>query len=237
MRTIATKIVAVILALTAMTAAATAQTESRSLIYLGAGLEKEFSKKLTAELDLQARFCHAKETQEFLVTPKIEYEPISFVSFGAEYRTTLSHEKGEDSEWTGRFGTWMKAKWSPSILKLEARIKYCNYTDDAQDRDGNYANKQYFRTKFLAGVKIKSIKLTPYISYEWFYELNRNLVDKDRLIIGAKKKLNKRNSLALEYMFEEKFNRGKTKKDINNHIFSLTYQYTFPYKKHKESEE
>ena len=235
MKTFATKIVAALLALTTISATATAQTESRSYIYLGAGIEKEFSKKLTAELDLQGRFCHAKETQEFLITPKIEYEPIKFFSVGTEYRAKLSHEKGEDSEWTGRFGAWMKAKWSPSILKLEARIKYCNYTEDAADRDGNYANEQYFRTKFLAGVKIKSLKLTPYISYEWFYEFNRNLVDKDRLTIGVKKKLNKRNALTFEYMFEERFNRGKTKKEINNHIFSLSYQYTFPYKK-KESE-
>lgn len=236
MRTFATKIAAALLVLAVINTMAAAQTESRSLIYLGAGLEKEFSKKLTAELDLQGRFCHAKEMQEFLITPKIEYEPIKFFSVGTEYRVKLSHEKGEDSEWTGRFGAWMKAKWSPSILKLEARIKYCNYTEDAADRDGNYSNEQYFRTKFLAGVKIKSLKLTPYISYEWFYEFNRNLVDKDRLTVGVKKKLNKRNALTFEYMFEERFNRGKTKKDINNHIFSLSYQYTFPYKKHKESE-
>ena len=236
MKTFATKIAAALLVLAVVNTTAAAQTESRSYIYLGAGLEKEFSKKLTAELDLQGRFCHAKETQEFLITPKIEYEPIKFFSVGTEYRAKLSHEKGEDSEWTGRFGAWMKAKWSPSILKLEARIKYCNYTEDAADRDGNYSNEQYFRTKFLAGVKIKSLKLTPYISYEWFYEFNRNLVDKDRLTVGVKKKLNKRNALTFEYMFEERFNRGKTKKDINNHIFSLSYQYTFPYKKHKESE-
>ena len=74
---------------------ASAQTESRSLIYLGAGIEKEFSKKFTAEIDMQSRFCHAKESQEFLITPKIEYSPVKFVAFGTEYRAKLSHEKGE----------------------------------------------------------------------------------------------------------------------------------------------
>jgi hypothetical protein len=207
---------------------ANAQTENRTLFYLGASIEKEFTKKLSAELDMQGRFCPQKDKQEFLVTPKIEYKPIKYIALGAEYRAKLSHENGEDSEWTGRFGTWLKAKWSPSIFKLEARIKYCNYTEDTEDRDGNLNNKQYFRTKFLGGVKIKSIKLTPYISYEWFYEFNRGLVDKDRLTIGVKKKLNKQNSISLEYMFEEKFNRGIGKKDINNNIFALTYQYTLP---------
>ena len=236
MKSFATIIAVVLMTVTICAKNAAAQTESRSLIYLGAGIEKEFSKKLTAELDMQARFCHAKESQEFLVTPKIEYEPINFLAVGTEYRAKLSHEKGESSEWTGRFGAWLKAKWSPSILKLEARLKYCNYTDDIMDRDGKYANEQYLRTKLGASVKIKSIKLTPYISYEWFYELNRNLVDKDRVTVGLKKKLNKRNADSFEYMFEERFNRGKSKKDINNNIFSLSYQYTFPYKKNKESE-
>lgn len=234
MKKIASIIVVALIIVAANVKDASAQTESRSWIYLGAGVEKEFSKKFSAELDMQARFCHAKEAQEFLLTPKIEYSPIKFVAIGTEYRAKVSHEKGESSEWTGRFGAWMKAKWSPSILKLEARIKYCNYTDDVQDRDGNYASEKYFRTKFLAGVKLKSIKLTPYISYEWFYEFNRSLVDKDRLTIGLKKKLNKRNALTFEYMFEERFNRGKTKKNINNNIFAFTYQYTFPYKKESE---
>jgi hypothetical protein len=234
MKQIASIILAALMSVAANVKNASAQTESRSLIYLGAGIEKEFSKKFTAEIDMQSRFCHAKESQEFLITPKIEYSPVKFVAFGTEYRAKLSHEKGESSEWSGRFGAWLKAKWSPSILKLEARIKYCNYTDDVQDRDGNYASEKYFRTKLLAGVKIKSIKLTPYISYEWFYEFNRSLVDKDRLTVGLKKKLNKRNALTFEYMFEERFNRGKTKKNINNHIFAFTYQYTFPYKKESE---
>jgi len=235
MKTLTMSVLAVLMMAIIAASPAAAQTESRSHIYIGAGLEKEFSKKLSAELDLQGRFGLTKKYQDFLITPKIEYSPIKFVSIGAEYRATLDHEDGESSEWTGRFGSWLKAKWSPSILKLEARLKYCNYTEDTEDRDGNLDNKQYLRTKFLVGVKLKDIKLTPYISYEWFYELNRNLVDKDRLIIGVKKKLNKRNSLSFEYMFEEKFNRGKTKKDINNNIFSLSYQYTFPYKP-KESE-
>lgn len=217
--------------------AASQSTESRSNIYIGADIEKEISKKLSVELDFQGRFCKAKEAQDFLVTPKIEYSPLKFVSVGAEYRATFSHENGESGEWSGRFGSWLQAKWSPSILKLEARIKYCNYSEDIADREGSLAHKQYFRTRLLGSVKIKSIKLTPYISYEWFYEFNRNLVDKDRVIIGVKKKINKRNTVAFEYMFEEKYNRGKSKKDINNNIFSLAYQYTFPRKAPKESDE
>ncbi|MCR5454346.1 MAG: DUF2490 domain-containing protein [Bacteroidales bacterium] len=231
MRTFAVSILAALaLAVATIHPAASQDTKSRSHIYLGAGVEKEITSKLSAGIDVQGRFCKDDESQKFLVTPQIEYSFIPFASVGAEYRATFNHEEGKDNEWSGRFGTWLKAKWSPSILKLEARIKYCNYTDDVADRDENYANEQYFRTRFLAGVKIKSIKLTPYISYEWFYEFNRNLVDKDRLTIGVKKKLNKNNAIAFEYKFEEKFNRGTSKININNNIFELTYKYTFPYK-------
>ncbi len=209
-----------------------AQTsENRSLIYLGAGIEKEFMKQLSASLDVEGRFCHDKGTQEILMTPSIEYTPIKYVSVGVEYRADYEHKNEKGTNWNGRFGAMLQASISPSILKLEVRGKYCNYTDDSDDDGGNL---QYMRTKFGASAKIKAIKLTPYISYEFFYNISRKLVDKDRYTVGIKKKLDKRNTIGLEYMLEEKFNRGKNKIDINKHIFALNYKYTIPAPKKKD---
>lgn len=204
-------------------------TENRSLIYLGAGIGKDFGKHLQAGIDLEGRFCKAKETQDILITPNIEYSPIKFLSLAAEYRIGYEHQNGNDGQWNGRLGLSAKAKASPSILKLETRIKYCNYSEDYEDE----GNLQYLRTKLEIGAKLKSIKLTPYISYEWFYNISRSLVDKDRYTVGIKKKINKQNSIGVEYMLEEKFNRGKSKCDINKHIFAISYQYTIPAAKKK----
>ncbi|MCQ2252080.1 MAG: DUF2490 domain-containing protein [Bacteroidales bacterium] len=208
---------------------ALAQTESRQLIYLGAGIEKELSRKLSAGLDMEGRFCHEKGTQSLLITPSLEYSPIKYLSGGLEYRAEMEHENGSDAQWTGRLGVFMKAKFQPSFLRLESRIKYCNYTEDYEDE----GNLQYFRTRFQAGARIKSIKLTPYFSYEWFYNISRHLVDKDRYVVGIKKKIDKRNTVGFEYMLEEKFNRGKTKPDINKNIFAFNYQYEIPASKKK----
>jgi len=206
--------------------------ENRSLIYLGAGIEKEFTKQLSASLDVESRFCSAKNTQDILVTPSIEYAPIKYLAFGVEYRAGYEHQKDKESTWSGRFGAMAKASISPSILKFEVREKYCNYSEDYEDE----GNLQYLRTKFEASAKIKAIKLTPYISYEFFYNISRSLVDKDRYTVGLKKKLNKRNTIGVEYMLEEKFNRGKNKIDINKHIFALNYKYSIPAPKKKDKE-
>lgn len=200
------------------------KAENRTLMYLGAGLNKDFSKKLQAGIDLEGRFCGSKKTQDILLTPSIEYSVIKFLSVGAEYRIGYSHEQSHDGEWSGRLGLAAKAKASPGNLKMEARAKYCNYSEDYEDE----GNLQYMRTKLEIGFKIKSIKITPYLSYEWFYNISRGLVDKDRYTFGLKKKINKRNSVGFEYMLEEKFNRGPNKRDINKNIFAFSYQYTIP---------
>ncbi len=208
--------------------------DNRSLIYLGAGIEKEFMKQLSAGVDLESRFCKASGTQEILVTPSIEYQPIKYLQLGVEYRANYEHKNDKGGSWSGRFGASLGASISPWILKLEVREKYCNYSDDSEDGDG--VHLQYLRTKVGASAKIKAIKLTPYISYEFFYNVERKLVDKDRYTVGVKKKISKRNTIGLEYMLEEKFNRGKNKIDINKHIFALNYKYTIPAPKKKDKE-
>lgn len=214
---------------------ALAQTESRTSVYIGAEIEKEFSKKLSAELEAQGRFCPDKSSQDFLLTPSIEFAPIKYFSLGAEYRLEMEHEDGAESQWSGRFGAFAKAKYSLENFKMEARLKYCNYSEDYLE-DGNL---QYLRTKFQLAYKIKPLKLTPYASYEIFYNLTRDprKVDKDRYTVGVKDKVSKHHTIGFEYQLEEKFNRvsrkGNPKNDINNNIFSFYYRYTLPRKKNE----
>lgn len=212
--------------------------EKRTYMYLGTSVEKEFSKKLSAGINLQGRFCNDPNTQDILVTPKIEFAPIKFVSFGAEYRVDYSREKGEESEWNGRLGLFVKGKYSiHKILKFEGRIKYCNYTEDAYLDGENQGNKQYLRYKLGAEVKIKPLNLSPYFTYEIFDNLSRNTVDKLRYVWGAKYKINKQHTIGFEYALEQRFNlqtkKGNAKEDINKNIFSFYYKYTFPFKKEK----
>lgn len=206
-----------------------AQTDNRMLWHIGAGIEKQLPWNISAGLETELRLCPEKNTQNILITPQIEYSPAKFLSLGLEYRGEMEHQKDEDSQWTGRLGAHIKAKAQPGNLRLETRLKYCNYSEDWDDG----SHLQYLRTRLQVGYRIKPLKLTPYVSYEWFYNLSRELVDKDRYTVGAKKKFSKHHSMYLEYMLEEKFNRGIHKMDINKHIIAVGYQYTTPAKNKK----
>ena len=202
-----------------------AQTEKRYIFNLASAIEKEFNDYLTAGFELEGEICPDPSTKTVMFKPVVEFSPIQYLSFEAEYRFKAENEEGE-SAWHRRFGIAAKGKYAFNHLKLSTRLKYCLYSDD-YDED---TKERYFRTRFQAQYKIKPIKLTPYISYEWFYNIPRGLVDRDRWTFGVEKKLNKRNTLGLEYQCEERFNRTnakrtKLKNDIAENTFSITYKF------------
>ena len=207
-----------------------AQTETRTSFYLNAGVEKEFLPVLSAGFDVEGRFCGDPKTQDLLLKPSVEYSPVKFFAVGAEYRFNLNKEDGEDSKWIGRLGLSAKLKYNFKGFRPEFRIKYCNYNED-YIVNSKEETKQYLRPKFQLGYRIKPLKLTPYVSYEWFYNIPRQLVDRDRWTIGIKKKFSKVHTVAFEYRFYEKFNRvnnkgTKVKNDISENIFMLSYKYS-----------
>lgn len=211
--------------------------EKRVSIYLNAGIEKEITEKFSTGLEIEGRFCKSQSEQDLLLKPYIEFSPVKYFSLGAEYRWDLNHQEGSQSSWSGRLGLYAKAKYGFHGFKAEARFKYCNYSEDygywnVDDKVYDQSKKlNYLRPKFQLSYKIKPLKLTPYVSYEWFYNTARGLVDKDRWTFGLKKKINKIHTLGFEYKFEEKFNRlskkGNVKDDINNNIFAFSYKYSF----------
>jgi hypothetical protein len=210
-----------------------AQTEKRNNIYLNAAFEKDFLKTLTGGVSIEERYCGDPEKQEFLIKPYLEFSPVKYFSFGTEYRWDLS-----DGKTIGRLGLAMKLKYDLKNFRPEFRLKYCNYNGDYVV-SGEEKTKQYLRSRFQLGYRIKTWKLTPYVSYEWFYNFPRKLVDIDRWTFGVRKKFAKRHTLAFEYRFYERFNRvndkgTKLKNDINENIFLLSYKYSLPYKKKSE---
>ncbi len=228
-----------------VTAAKAQDTENRLSLYLGAGIEKELNDKFSAGIDLQGRFCGDPKSQEFLIRPSVEFSPVKYFSIGAEYRWDMEHDAEEKTtDWQGRLGLSAKGKVSINHFKLEARVKYCNYSGDYAywDTDksvSDTAKLNYLRFKIQAGYKIKPLKMTPYISYELFDNLTRGKIDRLRYTVGVKKKLGN-STLSFEYMLYQKFSRytvkkGNRKDDINGNIFALSYKYTIPYKP-KETE-
>lgn len=219
------KITAFLLVILFFATSLNAQTEHRYTINPVFSIEKEILPVLTTGADVEANYCNAANSKDFSIKPFIQYSPINYLVLGAEYRVKYEVEDGE-SAWQGRLGLAAKGKYAFGNLKLDCRLKYTLYTDD-YDED---TKDQYFRTRFQAQYKIKPIKLTPYVSYEWFYNIPRSLVDRDRWTFGVEKKLSKRSSLGFEYQLEEHFNRTnakrtKLKNDIAEHVFSIAYTF------------
>ena len=214
-----------------------AQTEHRTALYLNAGLEKEFLSVLSGGVSVEGRFCDTK-TKDLMLKPYLEYSPVKFFTFGVDYRLDFNKEDGEDSKRIGRLGLTAKLKYNFKGFRPEFSLRYNNYNEDYVV-NSEEKTKQYLRPKFQLGYRIKSWKLTPYVSYEWFYNFPRDLVDKDRWCFGVKKKFNKVHNFTFEYRLYEKFNRvndkgTKVKNDIAENIFLIGYKYVFPYKQKGE---
>ena len=214
-----------------------AQTEHRTALYLNAGVEKEFLPYLSGGLSVEGRYCDTK-TKDLMIKPYLEFEPVKFFSFGVDYRLDFNKVKDEESRRIGRIGLMLKLKYKFSGFTPEFSLKYYNYNED-YIVNSNPETKQYLKPKFQLSYKIKPWKLTPYVSYEWFYNFPRQLVDRDRWIFGVKKKFSKVHTFTFEYRFYEKFNRvndkgTKVKNDIAENIFMIGYKYVFPYKHKSE---
>ena len=184
-------------------------------------IEKEFSPELLVGADSEANYCNAANSKDVSIKPFIEYAPINHLIVAADYRVKYEVEDGE-SAWQGRLGVSTTGEYNFNNLLLDCRLKYTLYTDD-YDED---TKDQNFRTRFQAQYEINSIELTPYVSYEWFYNIPRRLVDRDRWTLGIDKKISHRSYIGFEYQLEKNFNNeDPLETDIAEHVFSIAYTF------------
>ena len=184
-------------------------------------IEKEFLPELLVGADAEANYCNAANSKDVSIKPFIEYAPINHLIIAADYRVKYEVEDGE-SAWQGRLGVSTTGEYNFNNLLLDCRLKYTLYTDD-YDED---TKDQNFRTRFQVQYGINSIGLTPYVSYEWFYNIPRRLVDRDRWSLGIDKKISNRSSIGFEYQLEKYFNNeDPLVNDIAEHVFSIAYTF------------
>ena len=80
--------------------------------------------------------------------------------------------------------------------------------------------KTYSRNKFSIKYKLNNT-LTPFLTYEFFYQFNnQNIINRNRMALGTKFKINDTSLLKIFYMFEDKFN---VKNLQYNHIWGISY--------------
>lgn len=185
--------------------------QSRTELKLSFSPVKKFRITFIPELRLDESFNIDKS----LLETELSYNPIKDLSLIGSYRFIINPRDTKSTEYLHRFA--FAADYSKSIKRWEPsfRIKYTNYTEDA-------SNGEFLRYRAKLEYDIKNFKLTPYVRAEGFHDLEENDMYKMRYALGAKYKLNKKNSVKIGYMLDYYLQEYR-----NKHIITIGYSLKF----------
>lgn len=173
---------------------------------------EKFEFSFSEELRLNENFSH---TDKFFTELGVSYEFIK--DFDASFNYRFSRENDYETgnyDLNNRIDLGLSYKHKINNFRISNRLKYQTATASSTEN-----NPTYLRNKFTTSYKIKDI--TPYISYEFFYQFNdERVVNRTRLSFGGKYKINKNNSIKLFYTYENRFNDRQLK---HNHIYGINY--------------
>lgn len=193
----------------------TSQVVSDARLWTAVSINKKINKfelSFNEELRLNENMSHVdKVFSELSASYKI------FKGFRAKltYRFTRENDyESRNYDLNSRIDLGLSYKHKINNLRISNRLKY--QTESANHSDNN---PTYLRNKFTTSYKINDF--APFISYEFFYQFNdEHLINRTRLSIGSKYKLNKNNSIKVFYIFEDKFNTTRLK---HSHIYGINY--------------
>ncbi len=173
------------------------------VLWEGFSLKYELSDKWSAELKNQLRLeNNVSQFKSAFVTPGITYKINSAfrVSMGYRYSLTPTQNKHRvDLNFEHRY------KIKKIKLQLKTRLKF------QRESIGNEQNEipEYFiRPRITAVYKIKPIDLETSFSTELFYDLTKykQEFNRYRFNFGISYDITKRNSLSLNYIYQQAFN-------------------------------
>ena len=188
-------------------------------------LELKVAKKLKVEVTPEYRYDPVNKSGSMLVQAGVNYKLASWLSLGGYYR--LDGSKTTDSEnlepasliISNRFALDANAKVNLNRLTPKFRVRFSNFTDFDSGTDDK---SNYLRYRVGLDYNIKGIKLTPFVSAEFYHKLSNGLFSKSRYTLGAEYEFNKHNAISAGYSYARKF-----KTMTNYHIFELTYRIGF----------
>lgn len=135
------------------------------------------------------------------------------ISFNYRFSRENDYETG-NYDLSSRIDLGLSYKYKINDFRISNRLKY--QTENANPYENN---PTYLRNKLTTSYKINDI--APFISYEFFYQFNdEHVINRTRLSIGSKYKLNKNNAIKVFYIFENKFNTTRLK---HSHIYGINY--------------
>lgn len=151
-----------------------------------------------------------------------------FSEIGVEYKIRkgiyggISYRFSRDNQYTSRnynirhrFDLSLALKHKQEDFRFSFRTKYQNKSASPEEN-----NPAFIRNKLSVKYKLKN-DFTPFVSYEFFYQLNEEkIINRTRFSLGSSYKINKKNSLKFFYIFENRFNTNNLS---YNHIYGVSY--------------
>ncbi len=198
---------------------------SETSLRASANVEMKITKALKLELAPEYRFDPGTGASEYLLEAGLNFKVASWLSFGGYYR--IAGAKVEDPEGSGnssfatsnRFAFDANTKVSIKRFTPKFRVRFCNFTDFDSSTDDK---TNYMRYRLGLDYNIKGIKITPFVSAEFYQKLSSGLFSQARYTLGGEYDFNKKNAIALSYSYNKKFKSSNL-----GHIVELTYKFKF----------
>jgi hypothetical protein len=201
--------------------------ESDFGIWYKVSAEKSFIKKFDINASAMIRtFENASKIDQAYMEFGATYNLNKHVGFAGGYR--IGNYLEDDDYYHIRHNYLADIKGSYPVrnfalsLRFRFQIQKKTYIEDESDNLPEYVGR--IRLKCI--YKIPKFPVNPYASIETFNPLFENyevLFVKNRYILGFEYKINKKNSIESEYLFQQVYYPHHT----NFHIFSLSYTFKF----------
>ncbi|MBN1821241.1 MAG: DUF2490 domain-containing protein [Prolixibacteraceae bacterium] len=184
-------------------------------------IETEISKEIINNLELsvspQLRFRKSFDLKEYFFDTSIEYKFSRYFQLGAGYRLGNSITKKNNTKSFGRFNVDFKTSVKWHNFQPKFRLRYSN-AGDFGDEENEPVN--YLRYKPELEFSIKKLKAQPYVTCEWYHNLDTNKIAKFRFETGAMFKISKKHWIGGYYRLNKYLHDDKNSVGI----FGISYK-------------
>ncbi|MFC2097343.1 DUF2490 domain-containing protein [Bacteroidota bacterium] len=199
------------------------QTKDAGL-WTGIRLNYDISEKLNLSFEEEIRFFeNFSRLDKYYSEIGLSYEINKNVEIGAFYRYSSIKNPYINYSHYHRFHTEIILKSEFKRYSFSFRSRFQSKYTDPYVSDNGMIPKDYSRNKLAVSYNIRKLPLTPYASYELFYQLNNpdgNVFDKSWMTIGVKYRFKNRDRLSIYYRLSQDHNINNP---LNLNILGIGY--------------
>jgi hypothetical protein len=169
------------------------------------GLSRKLSMDVTGSL---RTYNNSSKIDEVFAEGGLNYKISKFLGVSASYRLTDRQEDNGDYYLRHKIYFAVRSSVSAGNFTFSGRLMYQRATKTYIEDDSDLSAVCDGRVKLKAYYNIPRFPVNPYVSYETFCRLTSGAdrtVGKNRFSGGAELKINRRNSVELEYIFQRDY--------------------------------